>query len=85
MFNVTLVCNRFTSTNNPTGIGIIIFYELMPAGVHIPQWIIADIAVPVQALRVARVGDDGVGLDEAGERGVVAPGDVKVQAKGKSK
>ena len=57
----------------------------MPARVHIPQRIIADIAVPVQALRVARVGHDGVGLDEAGERGVIVSGVVKVQAKGKSK
>ena len=47
----------------------------MPAGVCIPQRIIADIAVPVQALRVARVRHDGVGPDKAPERGVVAPGD----------
>ena len=46
----------------------------MPAGVHIPQRIIADVAVPVQALGVARVGDDGVRLGEAGEGGIVAPG-----------
>jgi len=39
----------------------------MPARVHIPQRIIPHIAVPVQALRVARGGDDGVGLGEAGE------------------
>jgi len=39
----------------------------MPAGVRIPQRIVAHIAVPVQALRVAGRGDDGVGLGEAGE------------------
>ena len=57
----------------------------MPAGVHIPQQIIAGVAIPVQALRVARVGHDGVGLDEAPERRVIVSGVVKVQAKGKSK
>ncbi len=57
----------------------------MPAWVNIPQRIIAGVTVPVQALRVARVGHDGVGLDEAGEREVIVSGVVKVQAKGKSK
>ena len=57
----------------------------MPAGVHIPQRIIAGVAVPVQALGIARVGDDGVGLGEAPERRVIVSGVVKVQAKGKSK
>ena len=57
----------------------------MPAWVNIPQRIIAGIAVPVQALGIARVGDDGVGLDEAPDGGVIVSGVVKVQAKGKSK
>ena len=46
----------------------------MPARVRILQRIVAGVAVPVQALRVARAcpersegaGHDGVGLDEAG-------------------
>ena len=53
---------------------VVFFYKLMPAGVHIPQGIIAGVAVPVQALGVARVGHDGVRLDEAPQRGIVAPG-----------
>ena len=54
----------------------------MPARVHIPHRIIRGVAVPVQGLRVARVGHDGVRLDEAPERGVVVAGVVKVQAAG---
>jgi hypothetical protein len=38
----------------------------MPARVGIPQRIVARVAVPIQALRVARVGHDGVGLGKAG-------------------
>ncbi len=52
----------------------------MPARVHIPHRIVQRIRIPVQALRVAGVGDDGVGLDEAPEGGVVVAGVVKVQA-----
>ncbi len=87
--------NGFAKTSNTYGFTIITTLSLariiftlthsMPAGVHIPQRIIAGVAVPVQTLRVARVGDDGVGLDEAPERGVIVSGVVKVQAKGKSK
>ncbi len=54
----------------------------MPARIRIPHRIVAHIAVPVQALGVARVGHDGVGLDEAPERRVVVAGVVKVQADG---
>ena len=54
----------------------------MPAGVRIPQRIIADIAVPVQGLRVARPRHNDVGLDEAPEHGVVVAGVVEVQADG---
>jgi len=38
----------------------------VPARVHIPQRVVARVAVVVQALRVARVGHNRVGLDEAG-------------------
>jgi len=37
----------------------------MPAGVHISQRVVPGIAVAIQALRVARVGDDGGGRSEA--------------------
>ena len=43
----------------------------MPARVRVPHRIIAGVAVPVQALGVARLRHDGVRLDEAPERGVV--------------
>ena len=44
----------------------------MPARVRIPQRIVTHIGIPVQALRVARIGHDGVGLGKApeGEGGV---------------
>jgi len=38
----------------------------MPARVRIPHRIVSGVAVPVQALRVAGIGHDGVRLDEAG-------------------
>ena len=65
-------------------ISYILVTYLFP-GVHIPQRIIARVAVPVQALRVARVGHDGVRLGEAPERGVIVSAVVKVQGKGNSK
>ena len=64
----------------------------MPARVRIPHRIVSDVAVPVQALRVARVCPersegsrlDGVGLDEAGggRVGVAACGCIGVWASG---
>ena len=57
----------------------------MPAGVHIPQRIIADVTVPVQALRGSRVGHNGIRLGEAPDGGVIVSGVAKVQAKGNSK
>ncbi len=53
----------------------------MPAGVGIPQRIVARVAIAVQALRVARVGHHGVGLGKAGEGRVVISRIVKVQAR----
>ena len=60
----------------------------MPAGVRIPQRIVADVAVAVQALRGARAcpersegsRHDGVRLDEApgGRVGVSAYGRIRV-------
>ena len=54
----------------------------MPARIPIPQRIVPHIAVPVQALRVARRGHYRVGLQETAERGVVISGVVKVQSDG---
>ena len=34
----------------------------MPGRIDVASWPVSDIAVPVQRLRIARVGDDGVGL-----------------------
>ena len=54
----------------------------MPARVRVPHRVVVHVAVPVQALRVARLRHDGVGLDEAGEGGVIVAGVVEVQAAG---
>ena len=62
-------------------VAFIINTVAMPARVGIPQRIVARVAVAVQALRVARVGHDGVGLDEAGAARVVISAIVKVQAR----
>ena len=61
------------------GIGIAGILWRVPARVRVPQRIVRGIAVPVQGLRVARVRHDGVGLDEAPEHRVVAPGHVVIQ------
>ncbi len=79
--------NGMRALSNWAGLAVFItwtiqFRNTMPARIRIPHRIIAHIAVPVQALRVARVRHDGVGLDEAPERGVVVAGVVEVQADG---
>ena len=53
---------------------------VVPRRVIVPQRVVEHITVPVQGLRVARLGDDGVGLDEAAQGGVVGAGAVVVEA-----
>ena len=52
----------------------------MPTRVIVPQRVVEHITVAVQRLGIARLGDDGVGLDEAGQGGVVVAGAVVVEA-----
>ena len=55
----------------------------MSAGIHIPEWRIQNIAVPVERLRVLRRRDYRIWADEAAKRRVVGAGVVKVQADGR--
>ena len=52
----------------------------MPAGIRIPERIVERIRVPVEALRIPRVGDDGIRLQEPSQRGIVRPRAVVVEA-----
>ncbi len=86
--DITVRCDNGVRTfSNWAGLAVFItrtiqFRNTMPARVRIPHRIVAHIAVPVQALRVARIGHDGVRLDEAPERRVIVAGIVEVQADG---
>ena len=51
----------------------------MPAGIPVDRRPVPDIAVPVQRLRIARIGDDGVGLRESAQLRVVISRAVVVQ------
>ena len=51
----------------------------MPAGIHSHCRPIPDVTVPVQRLRIARIGDDGVGLRESAQLRVVISRAVVVQ------
>ncbi len=53
--------------------------QVMPARVRVPHRVVVHVAVPVQALRVARLRHNRIRLDEAPEYGVVAPGNVVIQ------
>jgi len=52
----------------------------VPPGVIVPHRVVEHIGVAVQRLGIARLGDDGVGLDEAAQGRVVIAGFAKVQA-----
>ncbi len=52
----------------------------MSAGVIVPQRVVEHIGIAVQRLRIAWLGDDGVGLDEAAQGGIVVAGAVVVKA-----
>jgi len=55
---------------------------LCPSGGYILQRIVPAVDVPVEALGVAEVCEDGVGGDEPADLGVVVPGPEVVQAGG---
>jgi len=54
--------------------------ESVPTRVIVPQRVVEHIGVAVQHLGIARLGDDGVGLDEATQGGVVVAGFVIIEA-----
>jgi len=62
---------------------IVNYFGNMSAGIHIPEWRIQNIAVPVERLRVLRRRDYRIWADEAAKRRVVGAGVVKVQADGR--
>ena len=51
----------------------------MPRRVHEPQRVIVAIAEPIPRLGVERVGDQGVGLDEAAQMRIIVPGVIVIQ------
>jgi len=51
----------------------------MPRRVGVPQRVIPHVAVPVEVLRVARVGYNSVGLDKPPQRRIVVARPVVVQ------
>jgi len=53
----------------------------VPARVGILGWVIPNVAVPVQVLRVGRVWDNGIRADEPTYARIVVPGVVEVQAR----
>jgi hypothetical protein len=55
----------------------------VPAGIGVAQGIVVDIRIPVQRLRVPRLGHDGIGLREAAQGGVVEPCSVIVEPEGR--
>jgi len=63
-------------------VALIINAIAMPAWVSIPYRIIQCIRVPIQTLRVARVGHNRISLNESTQQGVVISAVVKVQANG---
>ena len=54
----------------------------MPAGIRIPERIVERVRVPVEALRIPRVGDERIRLQEPSQRGSVRPRAVVVEAQG---
>ena len=54
----------------------------MPARIYVPEWVVERVGVPIQALRIRRVGDDGIRLQEPSQRGSVRPRAVVVEAQG---
>ena len=55
----------------------------MPAGIGVAQWVVVNIRIPVQRLRVPRLRHQRVGLEEAAQGGVVEAGSVIVEPEGR--
>ena len=54
-------------------------WNAMPCRIGVPDSVVQRIRVPVQRLRIARVGDDGVGLRESAQLRVVVASSIIVQ------
>ena len=54
----------------------------MSTRIDIPQRIVERVRVPVEALRIPRVGDERIRLQEPSQRGSVRPRAVVVEAQG---
>jgi hypothetical protein len=52
----------------------------MPASIHIAQGIVVNIRIPVQRLRVPRLGHDGIRLQEAAQGRVIEARPIVIQA-----
>jgi len=54
--------------------------DRVPAGIDVAQGIVVNVGIPVEGLRVSRLGHDGVRLQEAAQDGIVEAGVVIIQA-----
>jgi hypothetical protein len=52
----------------------------MTAGIGVAQWVVVNIRIPVQRLRVPGLGHDGIRLEEATQGRIVEPSPVIIQA-----
>jgi hypothetical protein len=55
----------------------------MPTPIDVAQGVVVDIRIPVEGLRVPRLRHQGVGLQEAAQRGVIKARPVVIQAEGR--
>ena len=53
--------------------------QVVPGRIGIAQGVVVNVREPVQALRLSRLGDEGVGTDEAPGRRIVPAGPIVVQ------
>ena len=51
----------------------------MPCGIHILEWIVADVGVAIIRLEVFGIGDHRIRLDEPCEDGIIVPGFVIIE------
>jgi hypothetical protein len=52
----------------------------MPAGVGVAQGVVVDIGIPIERLGVPGLRDNGIGLEEAAQDGIIEARPVIIQA-----
>ncbi len=52
----------------------------MPAGIRIPERIVDDVCIPIEALRIPWVRHERIRLQEPSQRGIILPRAVVVEA-----